>query len=120
MLGGRFLTLLIVSAAGLLAAALSLSTGGEVAGTAVGAVNNATDPDWLRNAVALAQSFAPTSRGEVSALLIGLVAGWSLRWLYALPWGSVPRAISDWLLSWRTSAAMVGLAVGCTAVLLFY
>lgn len=50
----------------------------------------------------------------------GLVAGWLLRWLYALPWGSIPRAIADWLLSWRQSVTWMALAIGCTAVLLLF
>lgn len=120
MTGGRFLILLIVTAAGLFAAALAISTGnsGDVATS--GASTGAAEIDWISSAAVLANSVAPSSQGELSALLIGLCAGWFLRWIYALPWASVPRAISDWLLGWRTSAAMVGLAVGCTVILLFY
>lgn len=120
MTGGRFLILLIVSAAGLLGLALAVTTGNGVgAGTAKPGTLGA-DLVLLQGAQALADTFAPSSRGELATLLLGLLAGWTLRWFYCLPWGNVPRAIADWLLGWRTSAAMVGLAVGCTVILLFY
>ncbi|MGE0765793.1 MAG: hypothetical protein AB7L90_04970 [Hyphomicrobiaceae bacterium] len=120
MNGGRFLILLIVIAAGLFAAALAISTGDGIGVAGSGTGPTPPQLDWMRAAAALADSFAPSSRGEVSALLIGFFAGWLLRWLYSLPWSSVPRAIADWLLGWRTSAIMVSLAVGCTVILLFY
>lgn len=51
-------------------------------------------------------------------LVFGLAAGWVMRWLYERPWSAMPRAVLDWLLGWRRSATMLGLAVGCMAVLL--
>lgn len=121
MTGGRFLILLILVATGLLAAALTITTGDNSVGLAsAGADAAAIETQWFRDAAALANIFAPTSRGETSALLIGLIAGWLLRWGYSLPWSSIPRTVADWLLGWRTSAAMLGLAVGCTVILLFY
>ncbi|MBS0240894.1 MAG: hypothetical protein JSS20_01870 [Proteobacteria bacterium] len=58
-----------------------------------------------------------TSNGGVVA---GIVIGWSLRWVYCLPWAAMPRAFIGWLLGWRSSAMMFSLAVGCMAVLLLY
>jgi hypothetical protein len=118
MTGGRFLTLLIAAAAGLLAAALAIAGGGAGPGDSGPAI--AAEAGWMHSAGLLSEAFASISRRELSALLIGFFAGWLLRWLYALPWGAIPRAVGNWLLGWRTSAAMVGLAVGCTVILLFY
>jgi hypothetical protein len=119
MTGGRILMLLIVTAATLLAVALAISTGdGGMAASTAHATQGGSD--LAREIGTLASAVAPASRGEMRALLIGLLAGWLLRWIYALPWANVPRAIGAWLLSWRTSAAMVGVALGCTVILLFY
>ncbi|MGD9806817.1 MAG: hypothetical protein AB7E81_04975 [Hyphomicrobiaceae bacterium] len=119
MTGGRILILLIVTAATLLAAALAISTG-DGGATASAAHPTAGGGNLALEIATLASTVAPASRGEMRALLIGFLAGWLLRWIYALPWANVPRAIGAWLLSWRTSAAMVGLALGCTVILLFY
>ena len=51
---------------------------------------------------------------------LGFAAGWVLRWIYGMPWSALPQAVVVWLLSWRRSATMLSLAVGCTAVLLLY
>ena len=58
--------------------------------------------------------------GDAASLLVGVAAGWWLRWLYGLPWAALPRAVIGWLLGWRASAAMLGVAIGCTAILFFY
>jgi len=120
MTGGRFLILLIVSAAALLAAALAISAGDGTRVATAAAASGAGEPGWMTGAIALARAFTPSSGNEISTLLTGFLAGWVLRWIYSLPWRAVPRAVADWLLGWRTSAAMVGLAVGCTVILLFY
>jgi hypothetical protein len=119
MTGGRFLTLLIAAAVGLLAAALAIAGGGHV-GTGDAGPAVAAEAGLMQSAGLLTDALASISRREFSALFIGFLAGWLLRWLYALPWGAIPRAVGNWLLGWRTSAAMVGLAVGCTVILLFY
>jgi hypothetical protein len=119
MTGGRFLTLFIAAAVGLLAAALAIAGGGSV-GTGDAGPTIAAEAGWTQSAGLLTEALASISRRELCALLIGFSAGWLLRWLYALPWGAIPRAVGNWLLGWRTSAAMVGLAVACTVILLFY
>jgi hypothetical protein len=119
MTGGRFLTLLIIAATGLLAAALAIA-GGSGAGPGDSGSTIAAEASWMQSVGFLTEMLGSISRRELSALLIGVFAGWLLRWLYALPWGAFPRAVSNWLLGWRTSAAMVGLAIGCTVILLFY
>jgi hypothetical protein len=119
MTGGRFLISLIVAAAGLLAAALAITGSGGVDAGGSGP-GLAAEAARIQGVGLLADAFASVSRRELCALLIGVCAGWLLRWLYALPWGALPRAVGNWLLGWRTSAAMVGLAVGCTVILLFY
>lgn len=120
MAGGRFLILLIVIAAGSLVAALSLSTGDGGRTSTLGGYPAENKVELTRGAGQHATAAAPNWTGEASTLLIGFVAGWLLHWIYALPWAALPRAITDWLLGWRTSAAMVGLAVGCVVILLFY
>ncbi len=55
---------------------------------------------------------------DTRVTLAGLAVGWTLRWVYSLPWGSMPRALAVWMLGWRNSVAMLGLAVGCIAVIL--
>jgi len=112
------LTLTIISI-GLLGAALALSAGG---GSSMTTIIEQLWPFSIRplgEGAAVVGAPAP-ARSEAFALLVGFLAGWWLRWLYALPWSSLPRAIGDWLLGWRASAAMAGLAVGCTVILLFY
>ncbi len=125
MPGGRFLIMLIVVAAGLLTAALAISSGDggsptTQAGSAISGRSAAAGLDWGQAAGALAGAAAPTSRGETLSLLVGFLGGWLLRWAYALPWGSIPRAMLHWLLGWRKTAVMAGLAAGCTVILLFY
>jgi len=124
MPGGRFLILLVVLAAGLLTVALAISTGEDSGTTAV--INGLTTAppspgiNWGQAASAIGNASAPTSRGELLSLLVGFLAGWLLRWAYALPWATLPRAVMEWVLSWRTSAVMTCLALGCTVILLFY
>ncbi len=113
MAAGRLLLTLTFVAVGLLAAALALSAGGGTSLTTMFeqiTSFSARPPD----------SGAAPARSEAFALLVGFLAGWWLRWLYGLPWSALPRAIGEWLLGWRASAAMAGLAVGCTVILLFY
>jgi hypothetical protein len=114
MAAGRLLLNLTFIATGLLAAALALSAGG---GASIGQLTSLSG--WLP-AVNVSGMPAAPARSDGFALLIGFLAGWWLRWLYGLPWSALPRAIGEWLLGWRASAAMAGLAIGCTVILLFY
>lgn len=50
----------------------------------------------------------------------GLLGGWLLRWFYSLPWGAIPRTLFAWMLGWRSSVIMLGVSLGCMAVLLLY
>ena len=119
MAAGRLLLTLIFIAAGLLAAALALSAGGGASvATTIGQLTSFSG--WAPGAGELGNNAAAPAQGQGFAILIGFLAGWWLRWLYGLPWSAIPRAIGEWLLGWRASAAMAGLAVGCTVILLFY
>ena len=119
MAAGRFLFTLAFVAVGLFAAALIVSAGkGSTFGLAVGEI--ASLSGWMPSAATASTEGGRLARSEGFALLIGFVAGWWLRWLYGLPWSAIPAAIGRWLLGWRASAAMAGLALGCTVILLFY
>lgn len=61
-----------------------------------------------------------SSLGNGSPFLAGLIAGWLMRWIYCLPWAAIPRAVIAWLLSWRSSVVMLGVAIGCMAILVLY
>lgn len=119
MAAGRMLLTLTFIAVGLLGAALALSAGG---GSSLTSLIAQLTPFSVQTSVdgAAAVGAPAPARSEAFALLVGFLAGWWLRWFYGLPWSSLPRAIGEWLLGWRASAAMAGLAVGCTVILLFY
>ncbi|MEZ5854988.1 MAG: hypothetical protein R3D67_09700 [Hyphomicrobiaceae bacterium] len=112
MSSSRLLLQLFVLSLGLLGAAVVLTTGG-MPWPSLPFVSGETG-------VALPQATFSTLNGLLSApgMLTGFVLGWGLHWLYSLPWGAIPRAIADWLLGWRQSAAMTLLALGCLSVLL--
>jgi hypothetical protein len=65
--------------------------------------------DWL------SKTWSISGSGSVVA---GFVFGWGLRWLYALPWGAIPRTIITWLLGWRNSMLSIVLIGACIGVLL--
>lgn len=114
MTSNHVLGLLTLLAVGLLLAALGLSAAGlrlpAVTWPALGlpAISLPTGPDLSRDVPVTLQ------------LIVGVIVGWTLRWVYSLPWGALPRAIVAWLLGWRRSVSMLSLAIGCTAVLLLY
>jgi len=103
----RLLLALSVVAAGLLLTAIAV-TGGKApsAGVALGL------------SLPSAPAFSTASEGAIFAG--GMAAGWLLRWIYTLPWAAIPRAIIAWMLSWRWSVVMLGMAIGCMAILVFY
>jgi|LNFM01.1.fsa_nt_gb hypothetical protein len=119
MAAGRMLLTLTFIAVGLLGAALALSAGGGSSLTTI-LQQFAPFSIWPSGDGAAAAGAPAPARSEAFALLVGFLAGWWLRWLYGLPWSSLPAAVGAWLLGWRASAAMAGLAIGCTVILLFY
>lgn len=60
------------------------------------------------------------SARDMAMLVSGFAAGWCLRWLCGWPWATVPRATLAWRVGCRSGAAMTGLAICCTAILLFF
>ncbi len=119
MTSNHVLALLTLLAAGLLLTALGLSA----AGLRLPVV---AWPEFNLGGITLPAISLPSGTGlphDTSLLLqlaLGFVAGWTLRWIYSLPWAALPRAVIEWLLGWRRSATMLSLALGCTAVLLLY
>ena len=69
-------------------------------------------------------AFAPASPTSIVpehwVFPAGLLCGWLLRWFYSLPWGAIPRAIVALLAGWRSRVIMLGVSLGCMAVLLLY
>lgn len=120
MAAGRFLFKLILISAGLLAVAVGVSAGegGSLGSIAVSSV--ATLWSGVEGFAGPASGSEASGGGQRFSLVIAFAAGWCLRWLYSLPWAAIPRAIREWMLGWRASAAMAGLAVACTVILLFY
>lgn len=108
MTAERILVTLSVIAAGLLLVAIFMTSGRA---PPVGA------PTAQLSLSAL-PSLTTLSNG--SPFVAGAVAGWLLRWIYCLPWAAVPRAIIAWILGWRSSVVMLGVAVGCMAILVLY
>lgn len=109
----RILGTLLLLSGGAVVAAVAVSGGGLMLGNpAAPATQN---PGGLGRL--LADLFSTSGSGGFMA---GLVLGWVLHWLYALPWGDVPRAIANWLLGWRRTVGMLGLAMACIAVLMLY
>ncbi|MGE0700000.1 MAG: hypothetical protein AB7O57_12970 [Hyphomicrobiaceae bacterium] len=116
MTAERSIVAVLLVAAGLLTAAL-LATGAVSVPLGLGGQRGLPVAEWL--------SLMPISPGNLKAgdgpvLLAGVAIGWALRWLYTRPWATYPRAFVAWLASWRTPAALAGLAVACLGVLLFY
>ena len=62
----------------------------------------------------LSRTWSISGSGSVVA---GFVVGWGLRWLYALPWGAVPRAVVAWLLGWRHNMLSLLLISACIGAL---
>lgn len=104
----RILATLSVVAAGLLMTAIFV-TGGKAPPMDAA---SAAQPLWTL------PSLATLSNG--SPFIAGAVGGWLLRWIYCLPWAAVPRAVIAWVLGWRWSVVMLGIAVGCMAILVLY
>jgi hypothetical protein len=105
-------TLLFLSGSAVVVA-VALSGGGLTLGST--AATATQSPTGFGRLIA---DFVPTSGS--GSFLAGLLLGWVLHWFYALPWGDVPRAIANWLLGWRRSVGMFGLAMACIAVLMLY
>lgn len=104
----RILVTLSVVAAGLLLTAI-LVTGGK-----------APSVDGPSTALSLSTLPSLASLSNGSPFVAGAVGGWLLRWVYCLPWAAVPRAVIGWVLGWRTSVVMLGIAIGCMAILVLY
>lgn len=105
MTAERLLATLTVIAAGLLVTAVMV-TGGKVPS--------------LGNAALGLPLPAFASTGEGTPFIAGIAAGWLLRWVYAMPWATLPRAVVAWVLGWRSSVIMLGVAIGCMAILVLY
>ena len=129
MTSNHILAFLSFVAIGLLLTALGLSMAGMRLPTLIGHTMSwpsLSVPSLSRPSLSLpglALSSGPGLPADVPVtlhLIVGFAAGWTLRWFYSLPWGALPRAIADCLLSWRRGATMLSLAVGCMAVLLLY
>ncbi len=119
MTSNRVLATLTLLAAALLLAALLLSAMG------MSAVGLRLPADaWPTLALpSISLPTGPALPGDIPVFTqfgLGFVAGWILRWIYGMPWSALPHAVAAWLLSWRRSATMLSLAIGCTAVLLLY
>ncbi len=108
MTAERLLATLSVIAVGLLLTAIAV-TGGK-----------SPSPSGAALSQHLPSFSAFSSPNEGALFAGGLAAGWVLRWIYTLPWAAIPRAIIGWLLSWRWSVVMLGVAVGCMAILVLY
>jgi len=120
MAAGGFLVKLIIISGGLLAVAVGVSTGegGAPGSSAISSIATLwSGVAGIAGPVAGSEASGP---GQRFSLVIAFLAGWWLRWLYSLPWAAIPRAIHEWMLGWRASAAMAGLAAACTVILLFY
>lgn len=125
----RILLTLALLAGSLLIAALSLMGSGLGLGGAganlegIGA-GTAQLSDWTADTLKGVSSNGATGLSgmmgtlDTRVTLAGIAVGWTLRWVYSLPWGAMPRAVVVWMLGWRNSVAMLGLAVGCIAVIL--
>ncbi|MFV0296197.1 MAG: hypothetical protein ACK5JT_08780 [Hyphomicrobiaceae bacterium] len=112
MLGARMLFQLFVLAAGFLALVVVVTTGG-LPGFAHAALLKFSQ-------FTVGDTAGASGGGAIGApgLLLGFIAGWCVRWLYSLPWGSIPRAIGAWLLGWRQSVVMLIVGLACVAILL--
>lgn len=104
----RILVTLSVVAAGLLLTAIFV-TGGK-----------APPVEGATSALSLSMLPSLTSLSNGSPFIAGALGGWLLRWAYCLPWAAVPRAIIAWILGWRSSVVMLGVALGCMAILVLY
>lgn len=124
MTSNQILAFLSFVAIGLLLTALGLSMAGmtlpNLAGPAISWPSLPVPRLSLPVLSLPSGSGLPTDVPVTLHLIVGFAAGWTLRWFYSLPWGALPRAIADCLLSWRRSATMLSLAIGCMAVLLLY
>lgn len=109
MTNPRFLALLAVMSVSFLLVALGMSAAGLRIPTIGFTAPHVADSMTL-----------PSNLAVSPQLIAGFLAGWILRWLYAMPWADLPRAVAEWLLGWRRSVTMLALAVGCIAVLLLY
>jgi hypothetical protein len=70
---------------------------------------------------AIALPAVPVPKGsEWAYLLTGTAVGWTARWLYGLPWATLPRAFAGWLLGWGQRVTLLLTALAFVVVLLLY
>ena len=57
---------------------------------------------------------------EFGSFAMGVAVGVAGVWISRIPWSDIPRAILGVVLGWRRNVVLAGFAVACTGVLLFY